>query len=297
MSHLLANDHLAVATDLDEALEWRQNHPAARVIAGGTEVLADQALELFRPNGYLHLGRVEALQSIAIEAQTIRIGAGVTIERLGQGALADALPILAQLAQTIGTPQARRRGTVGGNLGNGLPDRSLAPALLALGCSVILQSRARGERNLPLADFLQGRGRTALADDELITSITVQRRQGFQRYTQVGPRAALVYPTVATALVMDPSSRRLALGIANAADTAIRAKQAEAAASAAIDWEQGRLPVGVAEDFGQRAAAACSPCDDLHASAAYRRHAVAVMARRLLEDAFSSASTKPTSAP
>jgi CO/xanthine dehydrogenase FAD-binding subunit len=297
MTHLLANDHLAVATDLDEALEWRQNHPAARVIAGGTEVLADQALELFRPNGYLHVGRVEALQSIAIEAQTIRIGAGVTIERLGQGALAEALPILAQLAQTIGTPQARRRGTVGGNLGNGLPDRSLAPALLALGSSVILQSRARGQRNLPLADFLQGRGRTALADDELITGITVQRRQGFQRYTQVGPRAALVYPTVATALVMDPSSRWLALGIANAADTAIRAEQAEAAASAAIDWQQGRLPVGVAEDFGQQAAAACTPCNDQQASAAYRRHAVAVMARRLLEEAFSSASTKTTSAP
>jgi CO/xanthine dehydrogenase FAD-binding subunit len=297
MTHLLENDHLAVATDLEEALQWLQKHPAARVIAGGTELLADQALDLFRPNGYLHVGRVEALQSIAIDSQSVRIGAGVTIEGLGQGALAEALPILAQLAQTIGTPQARRRGTVGGNLGNGLPDRSLAPALLALGCNVILRSSARGERNLPLSDFLQGRGRTALADDELITGITVERRQGFQRYTQVGPRSALVYPTVATALVVDASKRWLALGIANAADTAIRAKQAEAAASAAIDWEQGRLPMGVAEDFGQRAAAACTPCDDLQASAAYRRHAVAVMARRLLEEAFSSTSTKPTSAP
>lgn len=297
MSHLLENEHLAVATDLDEALQWRQDHPAARVIAGGTELLADQALELFRPSGYLHVGRVEALQSITIEAQTIRIGAGVTIERLGQGALAQALPILAQLAQTIGTPQARRRGTVGGNLGKGLPDRSLAPALLALGCSVVMRSRARGERNLPLANFLQGRGRTALADDELIIGISVQRRQGFQRYTQVGPRAALVYPTVATALVVDRASRWLALGIANAADTAIRAEQAESEASAAIDWQEGRLPGGVAEKFGQQAAAACTPCDDQQASAAYRRHAVAVMARRLLEDAFPSASTEPTAAP
>ena len=296
MSHLLENDYLAVATDLEEALRWRRQHPGARVIAGGTEVLADQALELFHPNCYLHVGRVEALQSIAIDGQTIRIGAGVSIERLGQGELAAAAPILAQLAQTIGTPQARRRGTVGGNLGNGLPDRSLAPALLALGCSVSLLSSERGERHLPLEAFLQGRGSTALADDELITAVTVQRRQGFQRYTQVGPRAALVYPTVATALVVDPSTRWLALGIANAADTAIRAEQAEAEAVAAIDWAQGRLPEGLAEQFGQRAAAACSPCDDQQASAAYRRHAVAVMARRLLEEAF-AAPTTPTQTP
>jgi CO/xanthine dehydrogenase FAD-binding subunit len=296
MSHLLENDHLAVATDLEEALRWRRQHPEARVIAGGTEVLADQALELFRPNGYLHVGRVEALQAIAIDGPTIHIGAGVSIERLGQGELAAAAPILAQLAQTIGTPQARRRGTVGGNLGNGLPDRSLAPALLALGCSVSLRSSERGERHLPLAAFLQGRGSTALADDELITAVTVQRRQGFQRYTQVGPRAALVYPTVATALVVDPSTRWLALGIANAADTAIRAEQAEAEAVAAIDWAQGLLPEGLAEQFGQRAAAACSPCDDQQASAAYRRHAVAVMARRLLEEAF-AAPTTPSQTP
>lgn len=296
MSHLLENDHLAVATDLDAALQWRRQHPGARVIGGGTELLADQALELFRPNGYLHVGRIEALQAVAIDPHTIRIGAGVTIERLGEGALAEAAPILAQLARTIGTPQARRRGTVGGNLGNGLPDRSLAPALLALGCSVSLQSSERGERNLPLADFLLGRGRTALADDELITGVIVQRRQGFQRYTQVGPRAALVYPTVATALVVDPSTRWLALGIANAAETAIRAEQAEAQAIAAIPWEEPGLPTGLAEQFGQWAADACTPCDDQQASAAYRRHAVGVMARRLLEEAFAAPPT-PTQRP
>jgi CO/xanthine dehydrogenase FAD-binding subunit len=296
MTHLLENDNLAVATDLDDALQWRRKHPGARVIAGGTEVLADQALELFRPSGYLHVGRIEALQAIAIDEYTIRIGAGVSIERLGQGALAEALPILAQLAQTIGTPQARRRGTVGGNLGNGQPDRTLAPALLALGCNVAMRSSARGERSLPLGDFLLAKGRTALADDELITDVIVQRRQGFQRYTQVGPRAALVYPTVATALVVDPSTRWLALGIANAADTAIRAEQAETEAVAAIHWEQGRLPAGLAEQFGQWAAEACTPCDDQQASAAYRRHAVGVMARRLLEEAF-AATTTPTQTP
>jgi len=297
MSHLLHNDHLAVATDLNEALLWLQDHPQARVISGGTELLADQALELFRPAGYLHVGRVAALQAVQLDDDTIRIGAGVTIEQLGQGELAQALPMLAQLAQTIATPQARRRGTVGGNLGGGLPDRSLAPALLALGCSVTLHSAARGERSLPLQAFLQGRGRTALAADELITSVVVQRRNGFQRYTQVGPRAALVYPTVATALVVDPHNRWLALGIANAADTAIRAEQAEREAAARINWDQRSLPTGLAEQFGQWAAEACNPCSDEQASAAYRRHAVAVMARRLLENAFSSPSTETSTTP
>lgn len=297
MTQFPSNDYLAVATTLEEALAWRQRHPQARVIGGGTELMADQALELFRPAGYLHVGRIAELQAIAISEETITIGAGVTIERLGQGDLAKALPILSQLAQTIGTPQARRRGTVGGNLGSGMPDRSLAPALLALGCTVMVHSAARHERSLPLKDFLLGRGRTALAADELITGLVVQRRNGFQRYSQVGPRAALVYPTVATALVVDPEHRWLALGIANAADTAIRAEQAEHQAAAQINWEERSLPPGLAEQFGTWAAEACTPSSDEQATATYRSHAVAVMARRLLEDAFSVERIQPATAP
>jgi len=285
MTMLINTQHLAVATDLAEALEWRHDHPEATVIAGGTEVLAEMVLEERRPQGYLHIGRVTALQAVAIGAETITVGAATTIERLTHADIAAASPLLAQVAASIGTPQARCRGTVGGNLGGGQPDRSLAPALLALGCTVVLQSQARGERRLALSDFLWGRGRTALSNDELITGVEIQRCSGFQAYTLVGPRAALVYPTVATALVVNPSQRSLALGIANAGATALRAGSAEALASA-IDWQGGPLPAAIADQFGQLAAGDCTPIDDTQASADYRRHAVAVMARRLLQRAF-----------
>lgn len=287
MTLLLSTPHLAVATDLADALGWYQQHPQATVIAGGTEVLADVALEERQPQGYLHIGRVDELQRVKITDALITLGAGTTIERLMQADLAEASPLLAQVAGSIGTPQSRRRGTVGGNLGGGQPDRSLAPALLALGTTVVLCSHSRGERRLPLADFLLDRGRTALAADELITSFEVQRCPGFQAFTLVGPRHALVYPTVAMALVVNPTAQTLALGIGNAAATAIRADQAESLSST-LDWGRQTLSDDMARHFGELAAAATSPIDDVQASADYRRHAVAVMARRLLQRAFSS---------
>lgn len=286
MSHLLESDHLAIATNLEEALKWRKLHPEARVLGGGTEVLADQTLDLFRPKAYLHLGRIEALQQVSVSDTSVRIGAGVTLERLTADDIAEAVPLLKQVALSVGTPQARRRGTVGGNLGGGLPDRSLAPALLVLDCTVQLQSIERGERSLPLQAFLQGRGATALGADELITSVQMKRHTGFQRYTQVAPRAALVYPTVATALVVNREAHSLALGIANAAPTAFRPTAVEKEFAARLDWQANTLPEGLAQEFGDQAAAACSPIDDQQASAAYRSHAIAVMARRLLEEAF-----------
>lgn len=288
MTMLLNTNHLAVATDLAEALLWHHDHPGATVIAGGTEVLGDVALEERTPQGYLHIGRVAELQRVSIDDHAITLGAGTTIERLTHADLAAASPLLAQVASSIGTPQARRRGTVGGNLGSGQPDRSLAPAFLALGCTVVLQSHAHGERRLPLAEFLDGRGRTALKPGELLTSFVVSRCSGFQAFTLVGPRHALVYPTVSTALVVNPDEQRLALGIGNAAETAIRASQAEALARA-IDWSQPTISDELAHRFGELAAAATSPVDDVQASADYRRHAVAVMARRLLQRAFRSA--------
>ena len=287
MTLLLNTAHLAIATDLAEALRWYEEHPDATVIAGGTEVMAEVALEELKPQGCLHIGRVDELQRVRINDQVITIGAGTTIERLMQADLAAASPLLAQVASSIGTPQSRRRGTVGGNLGGGQPDRSLAPALLALGCSVVLCSHSRGERRLPLGDFLVDRGRTALAADELITSFEVQRCHGFQAFTMVGPRPALVYPTVAIALVVNPTAQTLALGIGNAAATAIRANKAESLSNA-LDWGRQATSDDVAHNFGELAASATSPIDDVQASAEYRRHAVSVMARRLLQRAFPS---------
>lgn len=287
MTMLFCTNHLAVATELSDALRWYHDHPNATLLSGGTEVMADVALEEHSPKGFLHIGRVDELRRVSISDERIVLGAGTTMERLTQPDLASASPLLAQVARSIGTPQSRRRGTVGGNLGAGQPDRSLAPALLALGCSVVLQSESRGERHLPLADFLLGRGQTALASDELISSLVIGRCNGFQAFTMVGPRHALVYPTVATALVVNPVERTLALGIGNAAETAIRANQA-ASLSSHVDWESQTVTHELVQHFGELAAAATSPVDDIQASADYRRHAVAVMARRLLQRAFPS---------
>jgi CO/xanthine dehydrogenase FAD-binding subunit len=271
-------------TSWREALELRAERPDALPIAGGTDVMVDLNFDRRRPGALLDLGRVAELREWAPEDGVIRLGAGVSYARV-IAELGRELPGLAMAARTVGSPQIRTRGTVGGNLGSASPAGDAHPPLLACEAFVEVASTARGARRVPAADFFTGVKRTVLAPDELIAAVLVPRAAGPQQFCKIGTRNAMVIAVAAFACALDPGRASVGTGIGSAAPTPRRAPEAEAflagELAAAGLWEsRGPLPESLAAAFGQRVAAAAAPIDDVRGSAAYRRHALAVMARR-----------------
>src|SRR5918999_5019936 len=149
-----------------EALEMKADQPEAKPIAGGTDVMVEMNFGHIRPPAMLDLTRVSELTEWGSVNGRLRIGAGVTYTRL-IAELGDRLPGLAIASRTVGSPQIRNRGTVGGNLGTSSPAGDGLPPLYASEAEVEIAS-VTGSRRLPVAKFITGQKRTALAADELI---------------------------------------------------------------------------------------------------------------------------------
>jgi CO/xanthine dehydrogenase FAD-binding subunit len=267
-----------------DALEARAEHPDALPIAGGTDVMVELNFDRRRPGALLDLGRVPELREWSTEDGTVRLGAGVTYQRVITE-LGAQLPGLAMASRTVGSPQIRMRGTVGGNLGAASPAGDSHPPLLAADAVVEVASAARGARQVPAAEFYTGVKRNALEPDELIAAILVPTASGPQQFSKIGTRNAMVIAVTAFAVALHPDRRAVGTGIGSAAPTPRRAPEAEAFLAGELDaaglWEsRGELPDSVARAFGDRVAAAAAPIDDVRGSAAYRRHALSVMGRR-----------------
>jgi CO/xanthine dehydrogenase FAD-binding subunit len=252
---------------LDEALALRAAHPEAVVVAGGTDVMVAVNFGRLQPESVLDLGKVEELKSWWRDDEAVFVGAGTTFARI-ERELAE-FTALAQAARSVGSPQIRNRGTIGGNLGTASPAGDALPVLAAYDAKVVLGS-VGVTRKLPWDAFLLGPKRTALEPDELILGVEWAPADGPGAFLKVGPRNAMTIAVASVCLQRRNGSVRLALG--SVAPTVIRAPQAEARADD---------PVA----FGRLAAEAASPIDDVRGSAAYRRHAVEVLARRALAGA------------
>jgi len=266
------------------ALQARAERPAALPIAGGTDVMVELNFDRRRPGALLDLGRVPELREWTTDDGLVRLGAGVTYARV-IGELGAQLPGLAMAARTVGSPQIRMRGTVGGNLGAASPAGDSHPPLLAADAVVELASAARGTRQLPAAEFYTGVKRNALEPDELIAAILVPAASGPQQFSKIGTRNAMVIAVTAFAVALHPDRRAVGTGSGSAAPTPRRATEAERFLAGELDaaglWEsRGELPDSLARAFGDRVAAAAAPIDDVRGSAAYRRHALSVMGRR-----------------
>jgi CO/xanthine dehydrogenase FAD-binding subunit len=267
-----------------EALQARAERPDALPIAGGTDVMVELNFDRRRPGALLDLTRVAELGEWSLQDGAVRLGAGVTYARVIDE-LGDRLPGLAIASRTVGSPQIRMRGTVGGNLGSASPAGDALPPLLASGATVEAESAARGTRMIPADEFFTGVKRNALAEDELIAAVHVPVADGPEQYSKVGTRNAMVIAVSAFALALHPSRRAVGTGIGSAAPTPRRAPEAEEFLAGELEaaglWEsRGTLPEALADEFGARVAAAASPIDDVRGSAAYRRHSLSVMARR-----------------
>lgn len=278
--------------DWAEALAARAEYPQALPLAGGTDVMVELNFDRCRPAALLDLSRVAELTEWGGDGELLRIGAGLTYRRIIDE-LATWVPGLAMAARTVGSPQIRNRGTIGGNLGSASPAGDAHPPLLALDAQVELAS-VRGVRRVPVAEFFTGPKRSQRAADELIAAVLVPRPvrgdragpgggPGPQQFAKVGTRNAMVIAVCSFALALDPTAERVGTGIGSAGPTPLRAYAAEEFLVAALPWRtRSRLDDAVTRRFGELVAAAANPIDDVRGSAAYRRHALGVLARRAL---------------
>jgi CO/xanthine dehydrogenase FAD-binding subunit len=250
---------------LEEALELKAEHPDALPIQGGTDVMVALNFDRARPDVLLNLNEVTELRGWSRENGSLRLGAGLTYTE-AMSALGDELPALAEASRTVGSPQIRNRGTIGGNLGTASPAGDALPPLFVEGAEVEVAS-VRGTRRLALAEFLVGVKKTALADDELITGVVVAPSGQPQTFMKVGPRNAMVIAVCSLALVTDRERGELRASFGSSAPT-VRLVTAS---------------LEEADDFPDRVAEAASPIDDVRGSSAYRRHALRVLTRRALE--------------
>jgi CO/xanthine dehydrogenase FAD-binding subunit len=251
---------------LDEALRLQAERPEARPIAGGTDVMVELNFDLSRPPELLNLNEVSELRGWRREDGGLRLGAGLTYTEAMRSDLAELLPALAEASRTVGSPQIRNRGTIGGNLGTASPAGDALPPLLVERAEIELAD-AGGSRVLPLAEFLVGPKRNALAPGELVTGVRVHPSGQPQTFMKVGPRNAMVIAVCSLALVADRE----------------RAELRAAFGSAGPVVGLVTAPLDERESFPERVAAAASPIDDVRGTAAYRRHALGVLTERALD--------------
>ena len=251
---------------LDEALRAKAEHPDAVPIQGGTDLMVDLNFDRRRPEVLLNLNEVEELRGWSRENGVLRLGSGLTYAEAMEAPLAELLPALGEAARTVGSPQIRNRGTIGGNLGTASPAGDALPPLLVEGAEVELAS-VRGVRTMPLVEFLVGPKKNATEPDELITAVLVEPSGAPQTFMKVGPRNAMVIAVCSLAVLADREQGE------------IRASFGSSGPVAGLVT----CPIAEAESFAERVAAAASPIDDIRGTAAYRRHALRVLAGRAVE--------------
>ncbi|MGH3327158.1 MAG: FAD binding domain-containing protein [Streptomycetales bacterium] len=268
-----------------DALAARATHPGALPIAGGTDVMVDLNFDRRRPRALLDLCHLPDLAEWDADGALLRLGAGVTYTRVVTE-LGGRLPGLAMASRTVGSPQIRNRGTLGGNLGSASPAGDAHPPLLASDALVEVAS-VRGARRVPAREFFTGPGRSDLAPDELISAVLVRPARGGQQFSKIGTRNAMVIAVCSFAVTLDHEERTVRTGIGSAAPIPLPAQEAERFAEAALDEERlwstrAALPDALTRRFAELVVAATRPIDDVRGSAAYRRRALAVIARRAL---------------
>jgi CO/xanthine dehydrogenase FAD-binding subunit len=234
----------------------------------------------------IDLGHVGELASWQQENGHVFLGAGLTYATIVRE-MPEFKPLV-QASRSVGSPQIRNRGTVGGNLGTASPAGDALPVLAAFDADVVVRSRARGERSMPWHVFLTGPKKTALAPDELIIGARWLMRRGPGSFSKIGTRNAMVISVASVCLVVDEENARVKVALGSVGPTILRATEAEqqiaAAMASAGAWQDPSItiPDQLIDQFADLVAAAAKPLDDVRGTAAYRRHGCRVLARRAI---------------
>jgi len=250
--------------------------------------MVDLNFDRERPGVVLDLTRVPEIQEWHEwhdDGGRLRVGAGVTYTRI-IAELSDELPGLAMASRTVGSPQIRNRATVGGNLGTASPAGDALPPLYASDAEVELASTS-GTRRARVTEFITGPKRNAMRPDELIAAFHIPRAEGPQQYSKIGTRNAMVIAVCAFGLALHPERRKVGACLGSAAPTPVRALEAEEFIEGVLDWDS-REEIGDSAlgRFSDLVGEAARPISDVRGTAAYRTHAVGVLARRTLKWAW-----------
>ncbi|MDQ6691547.1 MAG: FAD binding domain-containing protein [Candidatus Dormibacteraeota bacterium] len=268
------------ARSIDDALE----DPGATFLAGGTDLMVGINFGRDRPSHVVSIRNLADLSDISVAGRTT-CGSGVTYTRMLEG-LGSTAPAMAQAARSIGSPQIRNAGTLGGNLGTCSPAGDTLPVLAALDATVVLRSPT-GERRVKFADFMVAPRRTVRAPGELVLAVEWEHAGLAQVFMKAGNRNAMVIAVASLAMVVDRPKKVVRVALGSVGPVILRAAAAEVFASELFDvngWESPLHPSAAdVTRFGELVAAASQPIDDHRATARYRRHVVGVMAGRALQ--------------
>ena len=269
-----------VARRLDDALAALAAHHPAEPIAGGTDLMVEVNFGRRRLRDVVAIDRVPELQEMSFDGR-VSVGAGVTYTRLlndGAGSAA-----LAEASRTVGSPQIRNAGTIGGNIATSSPAGDTLPVLAALDATIVLRSASQ-ERRVPFARFMTGPKRNERRHDELVVAVEWDDAGPAQTFVKVGTRNAMVIAVASLAFVVDRARRRVGIALGSCGPTIIRATEAERFAHGVLEergWDRPLSPSDAARaEIGRLVAAAARPIDDVRGTAAYRRHVLGVITAR-----------------
>ena len=276
-----------VAKELNTALAALREHHDARLIQGGTDLMVEINFNHVKPTTMISLRDVASLRTIRRDQPvTLSIGSGVPYSVIEGEPVLSEIPALAQAARTVGSPQIRAAGSLGGNLGTCSPAGDTLPVMFALDAMIHLNT-LDSTRVVSIHDFMTGVKRSVRQHDEIITSIDFPIINGWQGYSKVGVRNAMVISVASACLVADHENANVRIALGSVGPTIIRCREAEAWLKSTQDLSAGQsISLDVANEFGRHAADESSPIDDHRSTAQYRRHAISVLASRLLRKAY-----------
>jgi len=271
-----------VARDLDDVLDHLSSATEVTLLAGGTDLMVDLNFGRKRPERVVAIDRVAELAHLERNGR-VRMGAGVTYTRMLAEDIGSAA--LREAARTVGSPQIRNAGTLGGNIATSSPAGDTLPVLAALDATVILRSQA-GDRRVRFTEFITGPKKNVRRADEVVVGAEWDDAGPAQTFMKVGTRNAMVIAVAGLALVIDRTRRRVGVGLGSCGPTILRAREAEGFAAGLLEthaWEPRGTPSdSELGEFGRLVATAARPIDDQRGTAAYRRHVLAVMGARAL---------------
>jgi CO/xanthine dehydrogenase FAD-binding subunit len=274
-------------TTLEDVLAALDSTPAT-ILAGGTDLMVEVNDGRRTPETVVAIARLNELRGWEVDGDDWVVGAAVTYTDLLDPMVAVHSPALAAAARTVGSPQIRNAGTIGGNLATASPAGDTLPVLVALDATVEIASAA-GRRTVRVVDLFTGPKRTTLQPNELIVSVRIPRWRGPQDYLKVGVRNAMVIAVASLAFAIDLDRQQVGIGLGSVGPVPIVPSAAAAWLTERLDWRADSVTLRNNDDldaFGARVADAAQPIDDHRSTATYRRHAVGVLARRALRRAL-----------